>query len=332
MQKHSNVIIHYASISPYEFKLIEILDEPDENTYEEVVLLVSNNLERTFHDYMMRDSAYSLSNSLSEILKYRIDVYSRTSGTSANAPIIVASIRTAEDFEQFIENCIRHSTWVDKAKFRSSFQTSKVFFRHSKNVHMIKQDLNKPKEKSPTKDSTVKRDLESFKLKSLKSGASTDKSANPSVDTEQPLSHDMDLHHQYEADNAQSSQTAAVVFAFEVDEKELSLKGAVCNENHLENIHKAVNPSHYRSHMKIGDIEYQWTEGIQYRGAWKNPEVFLGALMMQADKYLSRIGGKDHEVQEIMKAVWYLRFAAAYIANDNKPIRIADIPKLLGEV
>jgi len=114
--------------------------------------------------------------------------------------------------------------------------------------------------------------------------------------------------------------------------EECATKDIITQSNVSEKVASAVNPKHYKDHMTIGNINLQWAESLQYEARFRNPEVFKGALLMQADKYLSRLGGKDSEVQEIMKAIWYLRFLAAYTANDNKPISVSDIPKLLGEV
>jgi hypothetical protein len=94
-----------------------------------------------------------------------------------------------------------------------------------------------------------------------------------------------------------------------------------------------INPSHYQGYFGgIDDImpELQWLEAKQYQGQWKDPALFKAAVLLQADKYQSRLGGKDEEAQEILKSVWYLRFYAAYVKNGNKPIRVIDIPSLLG--
>lgn len=329
MRKPSNMIVYYASMSPYEFKLIGTLDDPDNNTYEEVVLASCRNLDMTFHERMMQDPNYSLVDCSKKLLKYRIDVYARTSGTSASEPIVVHSIKTIDDFEEFIENCNRTATWSDKNKFRSSFIVSKMFFDHSAKVHEMKKASNL-ENKATISDDPVKLDMEHFELKSIKTGFPDNAGvgAKPAHVANTPY---------HETDRHKESQAMAGEIGLKVNEagyiEGFGLKEcSPCGEIPLADIHKAVNPSHYQAYMKIGDTEFQWMEGMQYKGVWKDPQVFLGAVMMQADKYLSRIGGKDHEVQEIMKAVWYLRFAAAYIANDSKPIRIADIPELLGEV
>ena len=97
-----------------------------------------------------------------------------------------------------------------------------------------------------------------------------------------------------------------------------------------------INPSHYQAYFSMSTssyskIELQWLEAAQYRQHWRDPEKFKAAVMLQADKYLSRLGGKDEAVQELKKAIWYLEFLAAFIANGDKPIRVTDIPKLLNK-
>ena len=60
----------------------------------------------------------------------------------------------------------------------------------------------------------------------------------------------------------------------------------------------AVNPDHY----KVGGIET-----IDYLQAKLTPAEFAGYCRGNALKYLSRAGHKDDTVQEIGKAIWYLR-------------------------
>ena len=94
-----------------------------------------------------------------------------------------------------------------------------------------------------------------------------------------------------------------------------------------------VNPKHYQGFFVMPEVGVglQWIESRQYLSKFKDPEVFKAAVWLQADKYLSRLGGKDNEVQEIMKGIWYLKFLAAYIKNGNKPIRVVDIESILGD-
>lgn len=95
----------------------------------------------------------------------------------------------------------------------------------------------------------------------------------------------------------------------------------------------ATNPPHYQSYMTFGEAEvitYQWLEAMQHLTRYRNnPDVFKGAVELQARKYLDRLGGKDESSQEIMKSVWYLKFLAAYIKNGNKPIFVENIDKIL---
>jgi len=51
---------------------------------------------------------------------------------------------------------------------------------------------------------------------------------------------------------------------------------------------------------------------------------------LQVRKYLDRNGGKDEELQELQKALWYMKFLVAYIKNGG-PIKIENIEIILGE-
>ena len=93
-----------------------------------------------------------------------------------------------------------------------------------------------------------------------------------------------------------------------------------------------INPSHYQGFMVTETDTLQWLEAQQYHVRYRGkPEVFKGAVELQARKYLDRNGGKDEELQELKKALWYMKFLVAFVANGDKPIRVADIPRLLGE-
>lgn len=93
-----------------------------------------------------------------------------------------------------------------------------------------------------------------------------------------------------------------------------------------------INPSHYQAYVVDEKVELQWLETMcrmqRYRD---NPERFLGALELQVRKYMDRSGKKDGELQEYKKALWYLNFMVAYMANGCKPIKVSDIPRLLNE-
>jgi hypothetical protein len=88
-----------------------------------------------------------------------------------------------------------------------------------------------------------------------------------------------------------------------------------------------INPSHYQDYMP----DMQWLEAMQYLPRFRNnPEAFKGAVELQIRKYLDRNGGKDEELQELSKALWYMKFLVAY-TKEGKPIKIEAINKILGE-
>jgi hypothetical protein len=101
----------------------------------------------------------------------------------------------------------------------------------------------------------------------------------------------------------------------------------------------AINPSHYKSLYEIknsnGEITdtIQWLEHLQYKPFWRNNmQAFVHAVRdMCGDKYLSRMGAKDDETQEMQKALWYYKFATAVMLNGYQPIRVVDIERILSE-
>ena len=91
----------------------------------------------------------------------------------------------------------------------------------------------------------------------------------------------------------------------------------------------AVDPAHYKEFMLTpAKEELQWLEAKMSEKRFEGSAGYK-AILLQADKYQSRLGGKDNEVQEIMKAVWYLKYAAAYLANGMKPVLIKDVDDIL---
>jgi hypothetical protein len=88
---------------------------------------------------------------------------------------------------------------------------------------------------------------------------------------------------------------------------------------------KKIDPSYYQNYMP----GLQWLEAMQHTPRCRNPEHFKAVLEVLLRKYLDRCGGKDEELQEVMKGLWYHKFLAAYIKNGNKPIFIKDIDDIL---
>lgn len=91
----------------------------------------------------------------------------------------------------------------------------------------------------------------------------------------------------------------------------------------------AINPSHYKAYIETEKDVLQWLEAMQYLPRFRNPESFKAAVELQARKYLDRNGGKDAELQELQKGLWYFKFLVAYTKNGDKPIRVENIDKIL---
>lgn len=101
-----------------------------------------------------------------------------------------------------------------------------------------------------------------------------------------------------------------------------------------------INPSHYqaffRDELMLDGFEepeireLQWLEAQCRQGRYlKNPNEFVAAVQMQVEKYLDRCGGKDEELQEHLKGLWYHKFMVAFIKNGKKPILVKDIDNIL---
>jgi len=86
----------------------------------------------------------------------------------------------------------------------------------------------------------------------------------------------------------------------------------------------AINPSHYQGYV----MDLQWLETMQYLPHFRDSQNFKAAVELQIRKYLDRLGGKDEELQELEKALWYTKFLVAYVKNKG-PIRVKDIETIL---
>lgn len=111
------------------------------------------------------------------------------------------------------------------------------------------------------------------------------------------------------------------------DEWEVDQLMKYLRENPVTEKKDAINPSHYQGYV----MDLQWLETMQYLPSFRDPACFKAAVELQVRKYLDRLGGKDAEQQELGKALWYLKFLLAYTKNNNQPIRIKDIEKILNE-
>ena len=92
---------------------------------------------------------------------------------------------------------------------------------------------------------------------------------------------------------------------FDPKETEIVMKSSTHND--------AINPKHYSTYME----GYQWIDTMSRIQRFKDPEVFKGAVELQVRKYLDRNGHKDEELQELQKALWYLKYLVAFIKNGD---------------
>ena len=92
-----------------------------------------------------------------------------------------------------------------------------------------------------------------------------------------------------------------------------------------EAVKTAVNPKHHKNFID----ELQWIDAISRMPRYRDPVAFKAAVELQVRKYLDRNGRKDNELQEYMKAKWYLDYLCAYIKNGETPILGVDVKKIL---
>jgi hypothetical protein len=100
--------------------------------------------------------------------------------------------------------------------------------------------------------------------------------------------------------------------------------------DHSEHIlNDNVNPSHYQGYFE----DLQWLETMcRIEPFTVNPDKFEGALELQIRKYLDRKGKKDKDIQEVCKALWYMKFLTAWLLNDKKPIKVSEINNILKDI
>jgi hypothetical protein len=97
-----------------------------------------------------------------------------------------------------------------------------------------------------------------------------------------------------------------------------------CNLN--QKIIEAVHAKHHKCYIE----NMQWVDAMCRIPRYRNsPEEFVGAIELQVRKYLDRIGRKDDDLQEYLKARWYLNYLCAYVAAGCVPIMAEDADKIL---
>ena len=86
-----------------------------------------------------------------------------------------------------------------------------------------------------------------------------------------------------------------------------------------------INPSHYQGFVD----ELQWIEVMQRIPEYlNNPEEFEAAVKLQVWKYLARDGQKDDSVQELKKALWYLKLLIAKKVARREGIDLVDVEEI----
>ena len=131
------------------------------------------------------------------------------------------------------------------------------------------------------------------------------------------------------------ARSAAEAVVFNDPDIDMSFEDAMANAykpelpSDFSDVVKAVNPRHYKDHLPASEVPYQWAQTHWFK-ARKAAERLLKALGLnqteeylskcqlafyvefmraQADKYHSRFGLKDVDVQELQKTQWYLKAA-----------------------
>jgi hypothetical protein len=90
---------------------------------------------------------------------------------------------------------------------------------------------------------------------------------------------------------------------------------------------QAVDPKHYKGYVE----EFQWIDTMSRIPTLKDPKIFSGAVEMQIRKYLDRNGQKDDEVQELLKARWYLNYLIAYKVS-GRPIMVDEVEDIISSI
>lgn len=74
---------------------------------------------------------------------------------------------------------------------------------------------------------------------------------------------------------------------------------------------KAIDPPHYKNYIE----DLQWLDAMSKIPTLRNPDNFCAALELQVRKYLDRRGQKDHGLQELKKARFYLQYWIKYLEH-----------------
>jgi hypothetical protein len=86
----------------------------------------------------------------------------------------------------------------------------------------------------------------------------------------------------------------------------------------------AVDPAHYKGYVE----ELQWLDTMSRIPTLRDPIKFEAAVELQIRKYLDRNGQKDESLQELQKALWYLKYLIAY-KKAGRPIKVGEVDSIL---
>lgn len=96
-------------------------------------------------------------------------------------------------------------------------------------------------------------------------------------------------------------------------------------ENFLNNYkNNPIDPKHYKGYVE----ELQWLDTMSRIPTLRDPIKFEAAVELQIRKYLDRNGQKDESLQELQKALWYLKYLIAY-KKAGRPITVGEVDSIL---
>jgi hypothetical protein len=93
----------------------------------------------------------------------------------------------------------------------------------------------------------------------------------------------------------------------------------------LRDVPTPVKGDHYQNYIE----ELQWIDAMSRIPKYRDPALFKAAVELQVRKYLDRLGRKDEELQELLKALWYMKYLCAYVKAGNVPIKGKDVDDIL---
>lgn len=94
--------------------------------------------------------------------------------------------------------------------------------------------------------------------------------------------------------------------------------------DYIQKENTPVDPAHYKGYVE----ELQWLDTMSRIPTLRDPIKFEAAVELQIRKYLDRNGQKDDSLQELQKALWYLKYLIAY-KKAGRPIKVGEVESIL---